>query len=239
MSVREEINQSLGLLVATLPFWPAMHQGVVAIFCSHSWAHCSAVPKQNKAMCSTLSNQPTSLPTMSFLWTVFPSTAGSEWGFYKPMVEHELDRRMRLRQGSTLKGPRATEIRAHNRGDRRILPERRQGLPSCQELEHHCPELMEMHKASPCALEETTVGMTRSEVSPRATGCEAMGPMSHAKLGLSRHKVAYLQTMPSFLGILYGEMLGRQVLGDCNSAPLHSKVLPSWETHDHPSRVHT
>lgn len=52
---------------------------------------------------------------MAFLWTVSSPIAGTEQDFCKPMVEHELDRRVRSRLGSTLKGPCATEIQAHNR----------------------------------------------------------------------------------------------------------------------------
>lgn len=44
--------------------------------------------------------------------------------------------------------------------------------------------------------------------------------MSHAELSLSRQKVAHLETMPSFLGILYGEVLRGLVLGDSVVATL-------------------
>lgn len=208
--------------------------------CSHSWAQCSADPKQNKAVCSTMSNQPTSLPVMAFLWTASSPIADTD--FCKPMVEHELDRRIRSRLGSTLKGPCATEIQAHSReiGE----PCLQQGQRTCQEPEHLSPDAQIIGangnaRGCPLCPGKTTVEMTRSEVSPRGAGCEATGLMSHAELGLSRQKVAHLEAMPSFLGILYREILGRQVLGDCASAMLHGRVLPYCKTHDHPSRTYT
>lgn len=103
--------------------------------------------------------------------------------------------------------------------------------------------LMGMHEAAPCALEKNDDGGNVKKqsggMSPRATGCEATQPVSHARLGLSRQKVSHLETVPSFLGILYGEkILGRQVLGDCAATMLHGRVLPCWETHAHTSRAH-
>lgn len=57
-------------------------------------------------------------------------------------------------------------------------------------------------------------------MSLRATHYKATGHMSHAELKLSRQNVAHLETVPSFLGILYGEVLRRQVPGDSAAAML-------------------
>lgn len=54
--------------------------------------------------------------------------------------------------------------------------------------------------------------------------------MSHAELRLSRQKVAHLETMPLFLGILSGEVVSRQVLGDSAATMLHGSILPCCET---------
>lgn len=54
--------------------------------------------------------------------------------------------------------------------------------------------------------------------------------MSHAELRLSRQKVAHLETMPLFLGILNGEVVSRQVLGDSAATMLHGSILPCCET---------
>lgn len=62
-------------------------------------------------------------------------------------------------------------------------------------------------------------------ISLKAACCETTGPRAHAELGLSRQKVDHLETVPSFLGIFCGEILGRQVLGDSGAATLHGRLL--------------
>lgn len=53
--------------------------------------------------------------------------------------------------------------------------------------------------------------------------------MAHAELSLSRQKVLHLETMPLFLGILWGEVVSRQVRGDSAVAVLHGSILPCCE----------
>lgn len=75
------------------------------------------------------------------------------------MVEHELDRRVKSRLGSILKGPCATEIQAHNGeiGESCLRDSRSCTLAKNLSTTPQMPRssvLMEMHEAAPCALEK-------------------------------------------------------------------------------------
>lgn len=75
------------------------------------------------------------------------------------MVEYELDGRVKSRLGSTLKGPCATEIQAHNgeMGESCLRDGRSRALAKNLSTIPQMPRssvLMETHGAAPCALEK-------------------------------------------------------------------------------------
>lgn len=62
--------------------------------------------------------------------------------------------------------------------------------------------------------------------------------MSHAELRLSRQKVAHLETMPLFLGILNGEVLAGRSLGTV-LLPCCTAASCLAVKHAHPCKAHT